>query len=254
MLESSYIHCPGVGEHTERRLWEMGARTWNEFRESGSSLPLSPKLRTVLTPLVLESVRRLQSGDYAWFAQRLPLREHWRAYPAFRDRVAFLDIETTGGMDPSDLTMVGLYDGQQVHQFVRGRNLADFPDYIREKALIVTFFGTGFDLPFLKRAYRMEFPQLHIDLCFLLKRTGYSGGLKQIEREFGIVRTQDTRGLSGWDAVRLWQEWRRGSRKSLETLLTYNAEDVVNLKELMEIGYALMLERIFPPKAAGERR
>jgi hypothetical protein len=231
----------------------MGARTWNEFRDCSPSLPLSPKLRASLEPLILESIRRLQSGDYAWFAQQLPSREHWRAYPAFRKRIAFLDIETTGGMHPSDLTMVGLYDGQQVYQFVRGRNLADFPAIIRDKALIVTFFGTGFDLPFLKRAYRMEFPQLHIDLCFLLKRTGYSGGLKQIEREFGILRSMDTRGLSGWDAVRLWQEWKRGNRESLETLLTYNAEDVVNLKELMEIGYSLMLERTFPAKAESGR-
>jgi uncharacterized protein YprB with RNaseH-like and TPR domain len=244
LLESSYIHCPGVGLRTERRLWEMGARTWSEFRDGSSSLPLSPKLRSILEPLVLESIRRLHSGDYAWFAQRLPVREHWRAYPAFRDRIAFLDIETNGGMYPSDLTMVGLYDGQRVYQFVRGRNLADFPHHIRDKALIVTFHGTGFDLPFLRRAYRMEFPQLHVDLCFLLKRTGYSGGLKQIERELGILRSKDTRELSGWDAVRLWQEWKRGRRESLETLLAYNAEDVVNLKELMEIGYMLMLQRL----------
>jgi len=146
-------------------------------------------------------------------------------------------------MMPSDLTLVGMYDGVEMRQFVRGVNLADFPQAIRDKALIVTFFGTGFDLPFLRRAYNMEFPQLHIDLCFLLKRIGFGGGLKQVERAFGIGRSEETDGLSGWDAVRLWREWRGGRRRSLDTLLEYNREDVLNMQTLLDIAYPMMLAR-----------
>src|SRR2546421_9562614 len=215
MLEATFIHCPGIGEKTERKLWSYGARSWSDYLTIRDVLRISQAQRNRLELLVLESLERLAAGDYAWFARVLPQREHWRAYPAFRDRVAFLDIETTGGMEPEDLTVVGLYDGANLRQFVRGMNLHEFPEAIADAAVIVTFFGTGFDLPFLRRAYGMEFPQLHIDLCFLLKRLGYSGGLKQVETGFGIHRSPETRGLSGWDAVRLWREYRRGSQDSL---------------------------------------
>jgi uncharacterized protein YprB with RNaseH-like and TPR domain len=243
LLDCTYIHCPGIGAKTEQKLWSVGARRWEDYLAQEATLRLSAAQRGRLSPVVAESVDRLAARDFAWFARHLPAREHWRAYPVFRDRIAFLDIETTGGMEPSDLTMVGMYDGETLQQFVRGQNLADFPDAIQDRALIVTFFGTGFDLPFLRRAYQMEFPQLHIDLCFLFKRLGFSGGLKRIEWEFGIKRVEETRGLSGMDAVLLWRQWQRGNRRALDTLLAYNREDVLNMAELLEIGYSAMLEK-----------
>jgi uncharacterized protein YprB with RNaseH-like and TPR domain len=243
MLHSTYIHCPGIGEKTERKLWSLGAKTWTDYAEMESGLRISKQQRSRITPVVSESLQRLAAGDFAWFAERIPQREHWRAFPFFRDRIAYVDIETNGGMTPFDLTVVGVYDGTTMHQCVRGSNLNDFPELIRDKAIIVTFFGTGFDLPFLRRAYRMEFPQLHIDLCFLLKRLGYTGGLKQVEREFGIYRSDETEGLSGWDAVRMWRAWRAGNRWALNTLLAYNQEDVLNMEVLMETAYELMLEK-----------
>jgi uncharacterized protein len=76
-----------------------------------------------------------------------------------------------------------------------------------------------------------------VDLCHALKRLGYRGGLKKIESEVGLLRSPETRGLSGWDAVRLWREYRYGSAEALELLLRYNREDVVNLQALMELAY-----------------
>ncbi|HXG24758.1 MAG TPA: ribonuclease H-like domain-containing protein [Chthonomonadales bacterium] len=243
VLESTYIHCPGVGEKTERRIWEAGARTWSDFVAMGARMRISGLQRAVLEPLICESIERLAGQDYRWFSRVLPQREHWRAFPAFRHRIAYLDIETTGGYGPHDLTVVGLYDGYRMRHFVRGDNLAEFPEAIKRAAIIVTFFGTGFDLPFLRRAFRMDFPQLHIDLCFLFKRLGYSGGLKYVERQLGLTRSEETRGLAGWDAVRLWAAYRHGSEKALETLLAYNAEDVLNMETLMEMAYAWMFQR-----------
>lgn len=251
MLESTFIHIEGIGAKTEQKLWSAGALTWADYTDCAESLRLSALQRLRLDEMVAESLRRLEARDYAWFAENLPQREHWRAYPVFQDRIAFLDIETNGGLSPYDLTLVGMYDGTEMRQFVRGINLADFPDAMRDRALIVTFFGTGFDLPFLRRAYNMDFPQLHIDLCFLLKRLGYSGGLKLVERELGIARSEETDGLSGWDAVRLWREWRAGRRRSLETLLAYNREDVLNMQTLLDIAYPMMLAKTLGEEGAG---
>ena len=68
-------------------------------------------------------------------------------------------------------------------------------------------------------------------------RHGLYGGLKVVEQVLGIGRQTD--GLTGVDAMRLWEEWRRGRTEALRTLLKYNEDDVVNLylleKELVRL-------------------
>ena len=243
MLDSTFIHCAGIGPKTEQRIWQAGARTWSQYLSAPDALTLSLRMRQCIDPTVQESQERLEAGDFAWFAKNVPQREHWRAYPVFGDNIAFLDIETTGGMEASDLTVVGLYEGAEFHQFVKGRDLHLFPEAIRDKAMVVTFFGSGFDLPFLRNALGMDFPQLHVDLCFMLKRLGLSGGLKRIEDKLGIDRTEETRGLSGWDAVRLWRMHQAGNERALEMLLTYNREDVLHMENLLQWAYPKMVDR-----------
>jgi uncharacterized protein YprB with RNaseH-like and TPR domain len=80
----------------------------------------------------------------------------------------------------------------------------------------------------------------------LLKRIGYSGGLKRVETQLGLQRSERTRGLDGWDAVRLWNEYRRGSWEALSLLLQYNEEDVVNMRPLLEFGYRELHARTWP--------
>ncbi|MDQ2730639.1 MAG: ribonuclease H-like domain-containing protein, partial [Armatimonadota bacterium] len=138
-----------------------------------------------------------------------------------------------------------LYDGNRVRQYVRGDNLDEFPEEIGEFDLLVTFFGSGFDIPMLRRTFRkLPFNMLHADLCHALHRLGHKGGLKAIERSLGIHRSSQTDGLSGWDAVRLWREYQDGSEESLATLLAYNADDIVNLEPLLQIAYDGLSERL----------
>lgn len=242
LLESTFIHAPGIGRGTELRLWQEGATDWQRYLEGGDSQwSLTLVQREALTPVVEESVQRLEEEDFGWFEKRLSAGDHWRAIPAFGHRLAFVDIETTGGNEPEDLTMIGVYDGYRMRQYVRGQNLKEFPEALEEAAILVTFFGTGFDLPFIRRTFpKLKMPQMHVDLCYLFRKLGYRGGLKKIEAELGIGRTSATTGLSGMDAVRLWFEYQGGNRHSLEVLLTYNAEDVRNMSELLAIGYKKM--------------
>ena len=246
LLEATFTHASGIGPTTERRLWQAGARDWQSYLAVPDvTWPLSAAQRALLTPTIEESQIRLEAEDFAWFAKLLPASEHWRAVPAFGHRLAFVDIETTGGMDPSDLTVVGIFDGHTMRHFVKGVNLHEVPDALADAAMLVTFFGTGFDIPFLKRAFpQMALPQMHVDLCYLLKKLGYRGGLKSIENQLGIQRSNATTGLSGWDAVRLWHEFRAGKKESLDVLLEYNAEDVRNMSDLLAEGYRRMARRI----------
>ena len=250
MLRQTFLHVPGVGYRTEERLWRADLESWNDVGTNKTAV-LSPRLRATLEAELAASEAALRQGRYRYFAGRLPSREHWRAWPEFRGRVAFLDIETTGldiGRDA--LTVVGVYDGSRRRSFIRGENLEDLPSALEDRALLVTFNGARFDVPFLRHAFpRMRLDQLHLDLVGPFHRLGYWGGLKRIERRLGIERSDETAGMSGVDAIRLWAAYRAGDDDALETLVAYNLEDAVNLEPLAEFAYeamrSLLLDRGF---------
>ena len=240
LLERTFIHCAGVGPKREQELWAAGLTDWDTLL-TGAATGLAGRIK----PTIAESRERLAARNHRWFARALPPAEHWRAAPAFMECVAFLDIETSGSGEWDQITVLGLSDGSRVRQFVRNENLRDAVDVIAEAGLIVTFFGTGFDLPFIRREMGIDFPQLHVDLCFLLRRLGYRGGLKAIERELGIARSDGTRGMSGLDAVRLWWRWVNWDDEDARSaLLAYNAEDVANMAALLDFGVREMTRRI----------
>jgi len=70
-----------------------------------------------------------------------------------------------------------------------------------------------------------------------LRRMRFVGGLKAIESQAGILRSEVTTGLGGFDAVRLWHAYDAGDDDALDLLLEYNMEDVVNLEPLAELAY-----------------
>ena len=77
---------------------------------------------------------------------------------------------------------------------------------------------------------------------YLLRSLGYTGGLKGCEKKAGIDRGE-LDGLDGYSAVLLWNDYQRNKNpKSLETLLAYNIQDVVNLENLMVLSYNLKLK------------
>lgn len=244
MLEKTFVHVDGIGYQSERRLWERGADCWATFLDRPTEFKLSQLSLARVLDTVTQSRSALERGDFRYFAPRIPSREHWRALPAFPGRVAYLDIETDGKTDMDSVTVIGLYDGKEMRQFVRGENLLEFEEALDDVALLVTFFGGGFDIPVLKNAFpRMKFDQLHLDLCPTLRRLGLGGGLKKIEKQLGLSREEETVGLSGWDAVRLWREWRWGKEDSLKTLLAYNREDVMNMVPLAQFAYRELSHR-----------
>ena len=158
------------------------------------------------------------------------------------DEAVFLDIETTGlSPETDEITLIGAMVGGQSTVFVEGESLEEFPAYIAERPLLVSFNGIQFDVPFLRARFpQARLDQPHIDLRFVLRSLGYRGGLKAIERQLGLQREEEIQGMGGLEAVRLWQRYRRGDRAALERLIRYNLADVGNLIELMEIALGMM--------------
>lgn len=241
MIESTFILLKGIGTVTEQRWWHEGLRDWTAFRHAPAVKGLSAARKRWHDDTLAQAAQALDAKDAAHFSRCLRPRDHWRLYPLFRDQALFLDIETTGGEPaPNSVTVVGAAVGDRCVQLVQGIDLdADAVHPLLEAApMVVTFFGSIFDLPYLKQVFpSLPCPPLHMDLCFAARRVGLTGGLKHVEALCGIEREDAVVGLDGWDAVRLWQQWRSGDAQALDRLLRYNRADVVNLRTLADDLY-----------------
>lgn len=245
MIKHTFVHLPGVGLKTEAQLWRRGLTTWEDMLRLRRLEGLGAARLALFQALLRESQQQLHQPDY--FAACLPAGEHWRLFRHFRVRTAYLDIETTGaGWPDQAVTVVGLYDGQTLQQFVLGHNLRDFPKALAEVDVLVTFNGSQFDVPVLRASFPdLPIPPLHLDLRFILARLGHKGGLKRIEPRFGIHRPPEVAAMNGYDAVLLWERFQRGDLRARELLLEYNREDVLNLEILMERAFELGRSRLF---------
>ncbi len=243
MLQNTFCHVRGVGPKTERRLWAEGILCWDDA-PSPDVLPLGRRTSEEVVRVTDRSAERLSAGDATYFSRNLASREHWRLFPEFRHSVAYLDIETTGLGNPGDyITVVGLYDGEGLRQYVYGENMEQFRDDIGGYRVIITYNGKTFDVPFIRNYLAVSMEHAHIDLRYVLAGLGLRGGLKSCEKQLGVDRGE-LDGIDGYTAVLLWHDYHRnGNERARETLLAYNAADVLNLERLMVLAYNLKLGR-----------
>jgi uncharacterized protein YprB with RNaseH-like and TPR domain len=235
MLEHSFIHLSDHGPAKERKLWEQGIRTWDKYLDNFSSC----HLYRYHCKKIARSKHALRNNDPEFFAHSLASRECWRAFPHF-EKIAYLDIETTGlGKGRDYTTVVGIFNGSKTKTFIHGENLDDLHAELGKYEMVVTFNGAQFDIPFLKNDLTgIKIPKLHVDLRWVLASLDVTGGLKRIEEKFGFEREDDLKGLNGYDAVKLWQRYKKNNDKdALDVLVRYNAADISNLEKLMKWAY-----------------
>lgn len=240
MLTNSFIHIQGIGAITEQRLWSSGFRDWDSFSRD---LPIPAGRKYFLDQGIEESKRHLVNRNPAYFSKRLPSNQCWRLFPEFRDSMVYLDIETTG-LDRyfNDITTIALYDGESIHTYVQGQNLEYFIEDIQQYKVIVSYNGKSFDVPFLEQYFNIRLGQAHIDLRYIFYSLGFKGGLKGCERQLGMDRG-DLSDIDGFFAVLLWDDYQKtGDPKALETLLSYNIQDTINLENLMITAYNMKLK------------
>lgn len=228
----------------EAKCWAAGLTDWAALLGApASELPIPPAKRGLLRQAVEESQERLAAGDAAWFAERLPAREHWRLWSTFRHAAAYVDIETTGlGMDEDHITTIACQDAGGLRTFVHGDTLLDFRDALDACKLLVTFNGKCFDAPCIERQLDMRLTMAHLDLRYPLKKAGLRGGLKIIEKNLGLHRG-DLDGIDGYAAVIMWHGYKQSNDvRWLETLLSYNAADVLSLERLSARTHNLLVQ------------
>lgn len=246
MIRNSFIFLERVSHATEQRLWQCGITDWNAFRDAKSIPRMSQARKHHYARKLDEAGKHLAGHDSSYFTRILPKSEAWRLYDHFSDDCLFLDIETTGYY--GDITVIGMYDGDQTMTLVKGQSLDkdNIRDILSRYKMLVTFNGLSFDIPVINRYFNNVVPDIpHLDLRFPLARLGFTGGLKTIEADLNILRSDDTDGLSGEDAMHLWHDYiRNGNRESLDLLVEYNTEDIVNLKPIADFVFRGMKQRL----------
>jgi uncharacterized protein YprB with RNaseH-like and TPR domain len=257
MLTSTFVHLKGIGQSTECRLWQDGIRDWATFLHRPLVRGISTARKDLYDRDVEAAALALERRDSRYFARCLKPKDHWRLFETFRPRILYADIETTGtSVYDGYVTIVGLYRNGRMSTLVYGESLSAerLQDELDQADVLVTFFGSVFDVPYLKAAFpAVRFDLPHFDVCFAARRLGQQGGLKHIEREYEIVRDSEIRSLDGWDAVRLWHRWRAGDSTALDLLIRYNSADTQNLEVLAESLYRQLIARYGPPLLSIDR-
>jgi len=249
MIKNSFIMLDGVGERTEQQMWRNGILSWDDFLTTQKVLNFSRDRKRLYEESLLFFSHELACLNEIPFAEFVKPRDHWRLFRQFQEHTVCIDIETNGlpVHAGGETTVVGLYDGRDFKQFVKGVDLNEttLAKELSRYKLLVSFFGSSFDVPFLKKEFpSIQFSMPHFDLCFSARRIGLTGGLKRIENLLSIHRDDEINGLDGYDAVILWKDWCNGSQSALNTLMRYNRSDTVNLMELAFYIYDKLIENL----------
>ena len=237
MIRRTFRILPATGAMRERALWKEGVRDWDSFMGCDTVNGMSERRKEKCNAVIMAAQGRHSMGDCRGLASMLPRSELWRLYDDFKSKAAFLDIETDGLGPGCEVTVVGVHSRDGTQTFVSGEDLdvASVAQALEGTSVLITFNGSCFDIPVLTAAFpelQLDIP--HIDLRFAARRAGLSGGLKVIERNLGLNRDEGIADVDGFEAVRLWNAWRRGCARSLDTLLEYNRADTENLPFVAE--------------------
>ena len=235
MIQNSFVLLPSVKQRSEAKIWKQGIHSWGDFLDSDEIKGMTSVRKASFDSILTDAKSHLRNENSSFFTKIMRAGDQWRLYDSFKDSAVYLDIETNGYY--GGITVIGLSDGYDAKTFVRGFNL-DRSLLLKELSkykLIVTFNGGSFDLPMIKRYFGIDFRVPHVDLRFVCQKMGLVGGLKAIEKELGIKRRDEVVGISGQDAVYLWEMWKStGNREYLEKLVMYNEEDILNLLPLAQ--------------------
>ncbi len=250
MIKNTFLLLDGIGEKREKRLWKEGILTWEDFFNCKEVLDIDLEKKRIYDDFLHKAFEALSCKNCSFFSKNLKKREHWRLFWEFINNAVCLDIETNGLPQEKGgyVTVVGLYSTGGYKSLIRGETLTEenLQQTLDEYKYLITFYGTIFDIPFLKK----EFPNLqiehipHFDLFFAGKRLGIQGGLKKLETMFLIERQEGLKGLNGYDAIKLWKAYLNGSSDSLELLISYNRADTENLFHLGKIFYEMLRSQI----------
>lgn len=247
MIRRTFLLLPGIGQLKERRLWETGVLSWEEFFDRRHLTGISDQRKESLDQELGTAKEFWEKGRTEYFTRLLPSGQHWRMYDRLKNDTAYLDIETDGLGPGAVITMVSVHMRGETTTLTRGLDLSleNLVRALEGTKMLVTFNGSTFDLPMIEREFPFAVPKVpHYDLRHACPKVGLRGGLKQVEVLLGYRRPQEVEYVTGEEAVYLWHLWqRKGNENALKLLRRYNQEDTRNLEPLAEVVYGKLEKR-----------
>ncbi len=246
MITEAFLHCHGIGPVRIKRLRANNIVDWSDVLSHPERIPFNVKVATDLVDEVQRSQEALQNGDIKYLSTVFSSRDYWRILGRFFDCATFFDIETSGLSYTDYVTVISCFHKGKMTSFVENENLDDFVEFLDQVDLLVSFNGASFDVPRILDTFHLpELPCGHIDMRWLCYHCNYTGGLKCIADELGILRPSDLSQVDGAEAVELWNRWHFGRERHARSLLVrYCCADVLLLvaiaaRALTDKGYAL---------------
>ncbi len=244
MIRNTFSILNGIGESTEKKLWKQGITDWDVFINTDQIDFIACIKKRRYDIIIREYISNTEKKNIDFFKNKLKYKDHWRMFDIFKENIVCLDIETNGYPENRGgyATVIGMFNGSEYKSFIKGNNLNTeiINSELSKYKYLVTFFGSVFDMPFLKNTMGINFDGLHFDICFGAKKLGFKGGLKGVEKALGMSRENGVAGLNGYDAVKLWIKARKGDIEALELLTHYNKYDTVNLYAIAEHIYSML--------------
>lgn len=241
LIQRTFCFLDGVGARKEKQLWKQGIKEWSDFLGATETeiRGISKERKVYYDRQLRKAQEALETDDAAYF--RVFGKEQWRLYAFFKDEAGFLDVEVDG---KGKIIVVGVSNYYSTVTFVRGINLERkaIEKELKRYKIIVTFNGSAFDVPKLKKEFGIELHAPHIDLKGLCTRLKMNGGLKEVEKMLNLQRPPHLRG----SPVDLWKAFHAsGDKEWLDLLIAYNSEDIENLKWVIDYCYKEMERRLF---------
>ena len=239
MIKNSFIFLEKVGKRKERNIWKQ-VKDWNEFLEIECVKGIAKGKKSYYDRKIEEAKKALLSENSVYFVGKLPKVEMWRLYNYFKEECGYLDIEVDSY---GKVILVGISDYYNSNFFVKEVNLdrKSIEKELLKFKVLITFNGSSFDLPKLKKQFGVEIKVPHIDLKPLCVNLGLKGGLKEVEKELNLRRPRHLKG----NPVSLWKAFHAsGDKEYLDLLIEYNREDIENLKGVIERVYRQLSNKI----------
>jgi uncharacterized protein len=241
MIKNSFIFLEKVSHKKEESLWLQGIKDWHTFLKKPKVRGISEIKKHYYNQKIKEAQKALLNEKYSYFQNILPKKEMWRFYDFLKDECCFLDIEINSH---GKIILVGVSDYYNTFFFLKSRNLNKYnlEQALSKYKLIITFNGSAFDLPKLKKELKISLDQIHIDLKPLCVNLNMAGGLKEVERQLNLRRPPHLYG----NPIGLWKSFHASQDSEyLDLLMEYNREDIENLKVIMEFVYKRQSNKIY---------
>tara|TARA_Y100000310_G_C20570828_1_gene757925 strand:- start:130 stop:765 length:636 start_codon:yes stop_codon:yes gene_type:complete len=210
MIRKSFIFLDKISFKTEQNIWQQDINDWDIFLKTKKIKGISSLRKHYYDRQIQEAKKQLFKENSTYFTTLLPKKETWRLYQYFKEETCFLDVEVDS---QGKIILLGIADNDQTKILIKNVNLEPETTQteLNKYKLIITFNGSSFDLPKLKKQLKLNRPQ----------------------------------NLKG-SPVGLWKTFHAsGDQEWLDLLIDYNKEDIENLQAITNYCYRELIKKIY---------